>query len=140
MTDDKPDLTKTEARQGNSRMMNSRVLIYGLVAVVVLLAAVYWFSTTTYDETATTTDGGATLEDVPAADYEMTTELDALPTPAPTEEAVTEPETPVEVTPPETAPAAETPAAETPAEAAPAEDDAPADAPVEEETETPAAQ
>ena len=47
MSDEKPDLTKTEARQGNSRLMNSRVLIYGLVAIVVLFVAVYWFSTAT---------------------------------------------------------------------------------------------
>lgn len=107
MSDEKPDLTKTEARQGNSRLMNSRALIYGLVAIVVLFAAVYWFSTATYDETATTTDGGATLEDLPAADDEVATDLDALPTPAPTGEAVTEPEgsdapaidTPIETTP-----------------------------------------
>ena len=123
MTDEKPELTKTEVRQGNSRKMNSRVLIFGIVAIVVLFAAVYWFSTATYDETATTTDGGATLEDVPAADDDVEGDLDALPTPVPADEAVTEPETPATATPEATAPA------ET-------EDAAPAS----EETQTPAAQ
>ena len=126
MSDEKPDLTKTEARQGNSRLMNSRVLIYGLVAIVVLFVAVYWFSTATYDETATTTDGGATLEDVPVAGGDVDSNLEGLPTPAPTDEAVTEPE------------GADSPAIDTPIETAPVDATGPAADPVE--TETPAAQ
>ncbi|AEQ52234.1 hypothetical protein [Pelagibacterium halotolerans] len=123
MTDDKTELTKTEARQGNSRKMNSRVLIYGLVGIIILFAAVYWFSTATYDETPTTTDGGTTLEDVPAAGDDVDAELEGLPTPAPTEEAVTEPE------------GSDAPAIDTPIETAPVDSEGPAPEPLATEPE-----
>lgn len=118
MTDDKPDLTKTEVRQGNSRKMNSRALIFGLAALIILFALFIWFSAATYNETPTTTGGGTTIEETPAAEETIEGDLDALPTPAPVEEPAAE--EPVEDAAPvetEAAPAAEgAPAADAPAE------------------------
>ncbi len=67
MTDDKPDLTTTEVRQGNSRKMNTRALVFGMVILVILFAAVYFFSTATYDDTDTTTGAGTTIEETDAS-------------------------------------------------------------------------
>lgn len=130
MTDDRPDLTKSEVRQGNSRKMNSRALIFGLIGLVILFALVYWFSTATYDETATTTGGGTTLEDAPAAGGDVGDDVEDLPTPTPDEPAAAEPADDAATT----EPAVEAPAAE-----APAETEAPADAEAPAETEEPAA-
>jgi len=86
MSDDKPDLTKTEMRQGDSRQMNTRALVYGLVALIIVFALAIWFSTATYDETPTTVGGGATVDDVQAEGEGVGSDLEALPTPAPVEE------------------------------------------------------
>lgn len=114
MTDNGPELNKTEMRQGNSRKMNTRALIFGLIGIVILFALVYWFSTATYDDTATTTGAGTTLEDTNAGE-EVGDDMTELPTPTPEEP---EAAPPVENTAPVEAPA------ETPAEA-PAETEAP---------------
>lgn len=82
MSDEKPELTTTEVRQGNSRKMNFRVLTIGLVAIVIIFAVVMWFSTATQDETATGVDAGASIEETGPADESM----DATPLPTPDEE------------------------------------------------------
>lgn len=66
MADERPELTKTEMRQGNSRKMNTRVLIFGLIALIILFALVIWFSMATYDATSTTTGGGMAIEETSA--------------------------------------------------------------------------
>ena len=78
MNDPDPHLTKTEMRQGNSRMMNMRVLVIGTIIVVIGFALALWYNMSVSPDTATTTQGGETLE-------QMTPEgsLENLPTPAP---------------------------------------------------------
>src|SRR5690606_32130737 len=118
MTDNRPNLTKTEMRQGDSRKMNSRVLVFGLVALIIVFALAIWFSMATYDDTPTTVGGGTTLDDVPATGEEVGDDLETLPTPVPEEEP--EAAAPVEdAAPVETPAAPETPVEpETPAEPA----------------------
>lgn len=139
MTDPDPHLNTTEVRQGNSRKMNTRALIFGTIAIVILLGAAIWYFTATYDDTATTVGGGTTLEDVGATPGDAD-DLDALSMPAPVEdEAAPEADavTPgvEEVAPLDDAPAAEDEAAPVPDE--PAADADPDSPPVN--TETPAA-
>ena len=78
MTDERPELTTTEMRQGNNRKMNLRALVIGLIIVVIgfILAMVYNQAVT--PDTATTTDGGETIEQTTPAES-----LENLPTPAP---------------------------------------------------------
>lgn len=92
MTNDKHDLNTTEMRQGNSRMMNSRALVWGTIAVVIALGLVLWFSFATYDDTDTTVGGGLTLDDVQTQDDAVGD--DAQPAPTPQEEAAEAVETP----------------------------------------------
>lgn len=80
MTNDKHDLNTTEMRQGNSRMMNSRALVWGTIAVVIALGLVLWFSFTTYDDTDTTVGGGLTLDDVQTPDDAVGGEAQPAPT------------------------------------------------------------
>ncbi len=78
MTDEKPDLTKTEMRQGNSRKMNLRVLIIGIAVLVVGFALALWYNEAVTPDTETTTQGGETLEESTPQES-----LENLPTPAP---------------------------------------------------------
>ena len=119
MTNDKHDLNKTEMRQGNSRMMNSRALVWGTIAVVIALGLVLWFSFATYDDTDTTVGGGLTLDDVQTQDDAVGGDVDALPVPTPQEEAAPAVEVP---TPADTPTPAQGPA---PEQAEPGEVEAP---------------
>ncbi|WP_127145309.1 hypothetical protein [Pelagibacterium montanilacus] len=67
MTDDKPDLTKTEVRQGNSRKMNLRVLIIGIVLVAIGFAVALWYNSAVTPETETTIESGETLDETAPA-------------------------------------------------------------------------
>lgn len=88
MPDEKPVLTETEVRQGNSRMLNFRALIFGLILIVIAFAAIMWFMSATYDETATTVDGGTRLEDVQQAPAPEEGDLDETPLPTMPEETL----------------------------------------------------
>lgn len=83
MTEDKSHMTTTEMRQGNSRKMNLRVLVTGLVVVAVCFALVFWFSVASHDDTATTIGGGTTIEDIPSSDGAPDTTLENAPMPVP---------------------------------------------------------
>jgi hypothetical protein len=78
MNDSKPDLTKTEMRQANSRRMNLRVLTISIVIVVIGLAIAIWYNNAVTPGTETTTGGGETLEQTSPEES-----LENLPTPAP---------------------------------------------------------
>lgn len=78
MNDPDPHLTKTEMRQGNSRMMNMRVLVIGTIIVVIGFALALWYNMSVSPDTATTTQGGETLEQTTPEES-----LEELPTPAP---------------------------------------------------------
>lgn len=86
MSDEKPELTKTEARQANSRKMNFRVLAVGLAVIVIAFAIVFWISTATQDDTETGVDAGATLEEGGPDDGTM----EEAPLPTPEEENLVE--------------------------------------------------
>lgn len=78
MNDPEPHLTKTEMRQGNSRMMNMRVLVIGIIVVAIGFALAIWYNASVSPDTATTTQGGETLEQTTPEES-----LENLPTPAP---------------------------------------------------------
>lgn len=78
MTDPKPDLTNTEMRQGNSRKMNLRALVFGLIIVVIGFALAIWYNSAVTPDTPETLGGGETLEQTTPAES-----LEELPTPAP---------------------------------------------------------
>lgn len=78
MNDPDPHLTKTEMRQGNSRMMNMRVLVIGTIIVVIGFAVAIWYNMSVSPDTETTTQGGETLEQTTPEES-----LEELPTPAP---------------------------------------------------------
>lgn len=78
MNDPKPDLTTTEMRQGNSRMMNMRVLVIGVIVVAIGFALAIWYNSSVTPDTETTTQGGETLEQTTPEES-----LENLPTPAP---------------------------------------------------------
>ena len=105
MTDDKPDLTTTEVRQGNSRKTNLRVLVFGIIGVVIAFALAVWYFGATQDDTDTTIGGGTTLEDVPALDGSPDVNLDDSAMPVPAEEPDPVPQTPADIDTPDTAPA-----------------------------------
>ncbi|GGA44799.1 hypothetical protein [Pelagibacterium lentulum] len=87
---EKPDLTKTEMRQANSRRMNLRVLIIGVVVVVIGFALAIWYNTTVTPETETTTPAGETLEDVAPGVPETDADIENGALPVPTDDAVVE--------------------------------------------------
>lgn len=83
MAQDKPELTTTEMRQGNSRKMNMRVLVFGGILAAIGLALVIWFFSATYQDTPATIGGGTAVEDIEPATDEPDSNLENAPMPVP---------------------------------------------------------
>ena len=83
MADDKTHMTTTEMRQGNSRTMNLRVLVTGLIILAVGFALVLWFSVATHDDTAATIGAGTTIDEMPSEDGAPDSVLENAPMPVP---------------------------------------------------------
>lgn len=94
MSDEKPDLTTTEVRQGNSRKTNLRVLTISIIVVAIGLAIAIWYNVAVSPETDGAPEAGETISDTPPAGGAANPGLENLPTPAPVDETQVEPTLP----------------------------------------------
>lgn len=81
MSDDKPDLTETEARQGDKHRTNLRVLVISVAILVVAFILAYWYNAAvTPTEDQASVPGAPTEESAPATGEDANEATQPMPT------------------------------------------------------------